>query len=71
MGIAKYVDPTSSPSGLSPVCSRTEYLEEDANIAGMDDYKQPANKLVHCFLESSVPAFVSVVALLISAGEVR
>lgn len=36
---------------LSPVSSLTEYLEEDiagiqiANIAGMDDYKRPANNL--------------------------
>jgi len=36
-----------------------ECLEEDASVAGVDDYKRPANKLVHCFLESSVSAFVS------------
>ncbi len=43
----------------SPVYNSNKYLEEDANIAGMDDYKWATNKYVQCFLESLVSASVS------------
>lgn len=52
---------------LSPVYNSNKYLEEDANIAGMDDYKWPTNNCVQARFQLLFLAM----ALLISIGEIQ